>query len=206
MPHQRNAALAETGREEIFVSDAMLGYGSAATWAARTNLDPGSVTGALRSAIKSVNPHLSMNRIATMDSIVLKAQSGTRFSLLLIGLFAAIAALLAGVGLYGVLATVVKQRTAEIGVRMALGAAPGNIFGLVVGHGMRLSSIGIVVGVLAAFAVTRVMTSMLIGVEAADPLTYFGMMGVFLVIAAASCWIPAHRAASLDPNVALREE
>jgi putative ABC transport system permease protein len=204
--HQSNSGLAQSGREEIFFTDGFLGYGSVGTWAVRTSGDPGSLTTALREAVKSVNPHFSVNEIQTMDSIMVKARAGTRFSMLLIGVFATIAALLAGVGLYGVLATVVTQRTPEIGVRMAMGANPGNIFKLVVGQGMRLSSIGIVAGVLAAIGITRVMTSMLVGVEPTDPITYTGIVVVFLLIAAASCWIPAHRAAGLDPNAALREE
>src|SRR6202035_5860768 len=97
---------------------------------------------------------------------------GTRFSLLLIGIFAAIAALLASIGLYGVLATFVRQRTAEIGVRMAFGAAPSSIFRLVVGQGLRLSALGIVLGLAAAIALTRVMSSMLVGVQPTDPVTF----------------------------------
>src|SRR4029077_6221120 len=115
---------------------------------------------------------LVINDLKPMDSLVRGAQSGTRFSLLLIGVFAPIAALLAAVGLYGVLSTVVRQRTAEIGVRMALGAAPGSIFSLVVGQGLRLSAAGIAVGLVAAFAVTRVMSSMLVGVQPTDPPTF----------------------------------
>ena len=116
------------------------------------------------------------------------------------------AALLAAVGLYGVLSTVVRQRTAEIGVRMALGAAPGSIFSLVVGHGLRLSAAGILAGVLAALALTRVMTTMLVGVKATDPVTYAAMAGLFFAIAALACWIPAWRASALDPTTALRDE
>ena len=104
-----------------------------------------------------------------MQDLVQRAQAGTRFQLLLIGVFAAIAAILAGVGLYGVLATLVRQRTAEIGVRMALGAAPTSIFQLIVSQGLRLSVAGILAGLIAAFAVTRVMASMLIGVQPTDP-------------------------------------
>jgi predicted permease len=204
--HQRNTGLAESGREQIYFTDAYLGFGSVGRWAVRASGDPGSLTSALREAIKSVNPHFSMNDVQTMDSIMVKAQAGTRFSMLLIGVFGTIAALLAGVGLYGVLATVVRQRTAEIGVRMAMGADPDNIFKLMVGHGMRLSSLGIGLGLLAAIMITRVMTSMLVGVERTDPITYTGMVLVFLAITATSCWLPAHRAAGLDPNVALREE
>jgi putative ABC transport system permease protein len=136
---------------------------------------------------------------------VVHAQAGTRFSLLLIGLFALIAALLASVGLYGVLATFVRLRTAEIGVRMALGAAPSTILRLVVGHGLRLSTVGITAGIVAAIGLTRLMTAMLVGVPPSDPVTYFAIIALFLVIAAISCWIPARRAAALAPTSALRE-
>ena len=141
-----------------------------------------------------------------MDAAVEKAQAGTRFSLLLIGVFATVAVLLAGVGLYGVLSTVVRQRTAEIGVRMALGAAPGKIFSLVVGQGLRLSAAGIAAGLVAALALTRVMTTMLVGVKATDPLTYAAMAALFFAIAALACWLPAWRASALDPTRALRDE
>jgi putative ABC transport system permease protein len=141
-----------------------------------------------------------------MQDLVERAQAGTRFQLLLIGVFAAIAALLAGVGLYGVLATLVRQRTAEIGVRMALGAAPTSIFQLIVGQGLRLSAAGIFAGLIAAFAVTRVMASMLIGVKPTDPLTFGAMAILFIGIAAVASWLPARRAAALDPTVALRGE
>jgi putative ABC transport system permease protein len=135
-----------------------------------------------------------------------RAQAGTRFALLLIGVFAGIAAVLAAVGLYGVLATFVRQRTAEIGVRMALGAAPSRIFSLVVGQGLWLSATGIGIGVIAAAVVTRVMASMLVGVKATDPTTFVAIVLFFFMIAAVACWIPAWRASSLDPTVALREE
>jgi putative ABC transport system permease protein len=134
------------------------------------------------------------------------AQASTRFSLLLIGVFAAIAALLAGVGLYGVLSTVVRQRTAEIGVRMTLGAGPGQIFRLIVGQGLRLTAAGIAAGLLAAFALTRGMITMLVGVKPTDPATFATMAAAFLLIAALASWLPAWRAASLDPTVALRDE
>jgi putative ABC transport system permease protein len=141
----------------------------------------------------------------TGDTIIHTAQGGTRFSLLLIGLFAVIAGVLAGVGLYGVLATAVRQRTSEIGVRMAMGAERGDIVKLVVMQGMRLSVVGIVLGFIAAVALGRVMTSMLVGVKATDPLTYMSMIVIFLVIAMVASWMPAWRAAGLDPKTALHE-
>ena len=141
-----------------------------------------------------------------MEALVERARAKTRFSLLLIGIFAAVAVLLAGVGLYGVLATVVRQRTAEIGVRMALGAEPASIFNLVVGHGLRLSEAGIAVGLVAAFGLTRLMTSMLVGVKPTDPATFAAMAVLFLAIATIASWLPGRRAAGLDANAALREE
>jgi putative ABC transport system permease protein len=141
-----------------------------------------------------------------METLLQRAQAGTRFSLLLIGVFAVIAALLAGVGLYGVLATVVRQRTSEIGVRMTLGAGPGQIFKLIVGQGLRLTAIGIAAGLIVAFALTRGMTTMLVGVKATDPATFATVAVVFFLIAAMACWLPARRAANLDPTTALREE
>ena len=130
----------------------------------------------------------------------------TRFALVLIGVFAAVAAVLACVGLYGVLATAVRQRTAEIGVRMAFGASQRKIFGLVIGDGMKLSGVGLVVGLIASFWLTRAMTTMLVGVRPTDPVTYASILTLFLIIAVLACWIPARRAASLDPASALRSE
>ena len=161
---------------------------------------------AVGAAIARVDPESVVTDLQPMDVLVDKAQAGTRFSLLLIGVFAVIAVLLAGVGLYGVLATVVRQRTAEIGVRMALGAAPSNVFRLMIGQGLRLSAAGIGLGLIAAFGLTRVMISMLVGVKPTDPITYAAMVAVFFGIAASASWIPARRAAALDPTRALREE
>jgi putative ABC transport system permease protein len=146
-----------------------------------------------------------MSDIEPMTALIRHAQAGARFTLVLIGVFASIAALLVAVGLYGVLSTVVRQRTAEIGVRMALGADPSSIRGLVVGHGLRLSAAGVGVGLAGAFAITRVMTTMLVGVKPTDPTTFCVTAGVFFSIAAVSSWLPARRAASLDPTTALRE-
>jgi len=204
--HERAVSLNEPGREQAYFTDAYVGSGASNFWALRTGTDPSKLGNEVRSAIKAIDPHILITDMLPMDSVVEKAQSGTRFSLLLIGAFAVIAVLLAGVGLYGVLATVVRQRTAEIGIRMALGAQPRNIFQLVVGQGLRLTAIGVAAGLLAAFAVTREMTSMLVGIKATDPLTFVTMAVAFFLIAAASSWLPAWRAASVDPITALRNE
>jgi predicted permease len=204
--HQRQSSLADAGREQIYFVDGYFGNGVANRWAVRTSGNPGQYAAQVRAEIARINSKMLVSELEPMDAIVDKAQAGTRFSLLLIGVFATVAALLAAVGLYGVLSTVVRQRTAEIGVRMALGAAPGSIFQLVVGQGLRLSAAGIVVGLLAALALTRVMTTMLVGVKATDPVTYAAMAVLFFAIAALACWMPAWRAAGLDPTTALRDE
>jgi putative ABC transport system permease protein len=204
--HQRIASLAEPGREQIYFTDAFMLFGVSRQWAIRTTGDPAKLAPAVRAELAHFDRQLLMLEIQPMDAIVRRAEAGTRFSLLLIGGFAAIAALLAGVGLYGVLATVVRQRTAEIGVRMALGAAPGSIFSLVVGLGFRLSAVGVAIGLLAALGLTRVMTSMLVGVAATDPATFAAIGVLFLGIAGLASWLPARRAAALDPAVALREQ
>ena len=143
-----------------------------------------------------------------MSDYVDRAMAPTRFSLVLIGVFAIVAAVLAGVGLYGVLSTAVRQRTAEIGVRMAFGATAQSIFRLMIGQGMVLSGIGIAGGLVAALALTGVMqrADMLVSIRPTDPLTYAAIALLFAAIAALACWVPSRRAASLDPNVALREE
>jgi ABC-type antimicrobial peptide transport system permease subunit len=141
-----------------------------------------------------------------VETLVLHAQTYTRFALVLISVFAIMAGALAGVGLYGVLSTAVRQRTYEIGVRMALGAAPSQIFHLVVGQGLRLSAIGIAAGLIGAFLLTRLLRAMLVGVQPTDPATFGVVAILFLFVAAMASWLPARRAATLDPARALREE
>jgi putative ABC transport system permease protein len=204
--HQRNTTLAEPGREQIYFTDGFRSHGFAARWAVRVKGDPAQYASVIRAEIARLNPNLLITEMQPMGALVERAQAGTRFSLLLIGVFAVIAALLAGVGLYGVLSTIVRQRTAEIGVRMAIGATPESVFKLVVGHGLRLSATGVAVGLVAAFGLTRAMTSMLVGVKATDPITFVAMAALFLIIAAAASGLPARRASGLDPTIALREE
>jgi putative ABC transport system permease protein len=204
--HQRDVSLAVPGREQVYFTDGYVGYGAAGVWALRTSGNPGLLSGPARQAIKRINPNLLITELQPISTLVEKSQSGTRFSLVLIGVFAVVAALLAGVGLYGVLSTVVRERTAEIGVRMAIGAVPSDIFKLMVGYIVRLTTVGIVAGLVAALFLTRAMVSMLVEIKPADPLTYVSMVGLFLLIAATSSWVPAQRASRLDPTDALREE
>ncbi|HLY20151.1 MAG TPA: ABC transporter permease [Bryobacteraceae bacterium] len=205
--HQRLSSLADPGRDQIFMMDGFWGMGISRHWALRTAGDPSQYAAAVRAAVAQAAPgRLAITEMQTMDAAVRRAQAATRFQLLLIGLFAAIAALLAGVGLYGVLSSAVRRRTAEIGIRMALGAPPARIFRLVIGEGLALSSLGIVIGLAAAFALTRGIAGMLVGITPTDPATFAVIVAFFLVVAAAACWLPASRAAGLDPAASLREE
>jgi putative ABC transport system permease protein len=204
--HQRHETLAADGRETIFVTDGFLGTGVAGRWAVRTSGDPTRIVPAVRAAVSELDPRLPVSEVQPMTALLDRAMAPTRFALVLIGVFAVIAGVLAGVGLYGVLSTVVRQRTAEIGVRMAFGAQSGNIFRLVIGEGLKLSAAGIVLGAAAAYAMTRVMGSMLVGVEATDPATFATIAVLFLLVATVACWQPARRAAALDPTRAFRDD
>jgi len=203
--HQRATSLSEPGHEQLYFADGFQGFGVTTRWILRTSGDPASYGPAVRSALHQLDPSLLVMEVQPMAVWVDRAEAGTRFTLLLIGIFAIIAAILANVGLYGVLSTFVRQQTAEIGLRMALGAGPANIFGLVVGKGLALSAVGIGIGVAASIVLTRLMTSILVGVGATDPATFLTMIGAFFATAVVSCWIPAQRAAGLAPVVALRE-
>jgi ABC-type antimicrobial peptide transport system permease subunit len=160
----------------------------------------------VRSTIAGIDPLLPISNLTPLDSYVSRAMASTRFALVLIACFGGVALLLAAVGLYGVLAYAVRQRTAEIGLRVAMGATQQTILGLVVRQGLALSMAGIAFGTVGAFALTRVMRSLLVGVTPTDPLT-FGSIGLaFLVVAMLASWLPARRAANVDPITALRTE
>jgi putative ABC transport system permease protein len=202
--HHRHLTLYGEEKELLFFPTGPFGGGG--TWLVRTSRDPAALGQAVRAAVASLNPQYLVTEMHPLTDNVDKARSATRFALALIGIFASIAALLAAVGLYGVLSSTVRQRTSEIGIRMAFGARSSSIFGLVIGQGLRMSAIGITIGLVIAVATTRVMSSMLVGIRPTDPMTFVAMVVVFLSIAAAACWAPARRAAAMDPNAALRQE
>jgi putative ABC transport system permease protein len=205
--HQRLHSLADPGREQIFVTDGFWGIGISRHWALRTAGDPEKYVSIVRSEIAKFAPgRLAMTDVQTMDTTIDRAQTGTRFDLLLIGVFATIAALLAAVGLYGVVASAVRQRNAEIGLRIAFGAAPSSVVRLMIGQGLTLSAVGIGIGFGASAMLTRVMTSMLVGIQPTDPTTYAMMSALFFLVTACACWVPARRAGGIDPMKALREE
>ena len=172
----------------------------------RTKVDASSIAAAVRQEVWAVDKDQPISNVRTMDEVFAAAISQERFQTLLLGLFAALALVLACVGLYGVISYSVAQRTHEIGIRMALGAQPIDVLKLVIRQGMFLTIAGLVVGIAAGAMVTRVLSDMLFGVTARDPLTFVGAPLLLLLVAFLACYIPARRATRIDPLVALRYE
>jgi len=175
-------------------------------WVVRTDDNPQAIAANLRGAVWDVDKDLPVTRIRTMDEVRSMSVASPRLNLLLFGLFAALALVLATIGIYGVTAYSVAQRTREIGIRVALGARSNDVLRLVIGQGARLALIGVVLGMIGAFALTRLMASMIYGVSAVDPLTFFAVAFLLAVVALTACYIPARRAMRVDPLVALRYE
>ncbi len=168
--------------------------------------DATALAASARAAVRAVDPDMPVFRVATMAEVIDTTLVNRKFVMLLLGQFAAVALILAGVGLFGVLSYAVSRRTREIGVRMALGARAADVLGMVVRQGMTLTAIGLVIGAGAALAATRAMAGLLFGVGASDPPTYVALALVLAAVALLACWLPARRAARVDPMVALRSE
>ena len=173
----------------------------------RAETMPGaSLVRAIRAEMKSLDPALPLANLRTMESLVANAIARPRFSTFLLGLFATTALALTLVGLYGVVAYAVNQRTREIGIRIALGAGQRRILALIVGQGMFPALLGLAIGVAGALALTRLLANQLYEVKPTDPLTFLAVITVLLLLALAACFIPARRAAKVDPMEALRYE
>jgi putative ABC transport system permease protein len=172
----------------------------------RTVSAPESLISAVQQTVTSIDSNQPLYRVRTLDTIVFLSVAAKRFNMLLLETFAGIALLLAAIGIYGVISYSVAQRTSEIGIRMALGAQRSDVLRLVIGQGLRLAGFGIVIGIAAAFALTRLMASLLFGVGAYDPVAFATAAAILLLVAVAACYIPARRAIAVDPMVALRYE
>jgi predicted lysophospholipase L1 biosynthesis ABC-type transport system permease subunit len=172
----------------------------------RTDVEPTSLAGAVRGQIAALNKDQAVFNVRTMEQIVSQSVAPRRFSMLLLAVFAVVALALAIIGIYGMLSYAVAQRTREIGLRMTLGAQRTDVMRLVIGHGMKLAIAGVVLGLIASFALTRTMKNLLFGVSATDPITFVSITVLLAVVAFVACWIPARRATKVDPIVALRYE
>jgi putative ABC transport system permease protein len=170
----------------------------------RTSIEPVSLAVPVRNAIWSVDKDQTVADIDTMDHIVAQAVARQRFSMLLLGLFAALALLLASIGIYGVMSYSVAQRTREIGIRIALGARRADVLQMTLKQALKLVGVGMILGLAAAFLLTRVLQTLLFGISATDPITFLGISLVLLAVAILASYIPALRATKVDPLVALR--
>jgi len=175
-------------------------------FAVHTAVDPVAVTPGLRNAVASMGAGLSIERLENMRQVVNAQQSTDRFEMFLFGAFASIALLLAAVGIYGVMAFAVAQRTHEIGVRMALGATRREVVTLIVRGGMRMALIGIFIGLVGAYGLGRLMHTTLYGIQSTDFGSLLVVAALLLTVALIACWLPARRSARIDPMQALRRE
>src|SRR3712207_2359498 len=176
------------------------------TMVVRAKSEPTALLGEVRREVSAADKELAVFRVATMEQLLADSVALRRFSMLLLGVFAALAVALAGVGVYGVVSYSVAQRTREIGVRVALGARPRDVVRLVLGRGLGLAGLGIALGLAGGLALTRVISSLLFGVGARDPLTFASVAALIALVALLACLVPARRATKVDPMVALRHE
>jgi predicted permease len=177
---------------------------SAAGYVIRTQSSPGAFAGGVRDALREFNSKAVLYQPETMDSVVARSLASRRFAMILLAVFAALALVLASIGIYGVISYVAGQRAHEIGIRMALGAQRSHVLKIVLGQGARLALLGVAIGLAAAGGLTRLMSKILYGVSATDPLTFSAVAIVLMLVALIACYIPARRAMRVDPVIALR--
>ncbi|HYG82554.1 MAG TPA: FtsX-like permease family protein, partial [Pyrinomonadaceae bacterium] len=204
----RHQGLNQQAGPEVYIPHAQGGVETRRSMflAVRTTAEPLSLAAAVRSQVAAIDKDQPVADVQTMEQRLAASLARPRFNMLLLGIFAAVALALAAVGLYGVMAYGVTQRTHEIGVRMALGAQRADVLRLVVRQGMLIALVGVALGLAASFALTRVMTSLLYGVSATDPLVFTIIALLLAAVAFVASYIPARRAVKVDPMIALRYE
>jgi predicted permease len=214
--HVKHAGLGATGildqRGQLYFAISQLPdrvlplVGRACTFVVRAAGTPQAVSESLRAASQQFDSKQVLYEFQTMTKVVSDSIAAQRFTMILLGVFAALALLLSAVGIFGVISYVTGQRTQEIGIRVAMGAQRGDVLRLVLGHGMRVALLGVAIGLAAALGLTRLIASQLYGVSANDPLTFAGVAALLTCVALAACYVPARRAMRVDPMVALRYE
>ena len=194
---------------EMQAPDGLVALGNrvlAAPWILRTRGNPSALAAIVQRETMRVDPRLPVADIRSMAEVVSKSTARQNFNMLLLGIFAGVALVLAAVGIYGVMAYTVEQRTAEIGIRVALGARQGQMLRMILRHGLVLAAIGVGIGLGAAFGLTRVLKNLVFGVTVNDPTTFILVPVILTLVAVLACLIPARRAARVDPIIALRCE
>jgi predicted permease len=197
--------LAEAPGDTMYYPEAQLGDGGL-SFMLRTTRPAAGVRDEIRAAVHALDPGIPVDQVQPLSSLIADSISDRRLVMGMVGAFALLALVLAGLGIYGVIAYSVAQRTGEIGVRMALGATPGTIVSLVLGEGLRLTLLGLALGLLVSIALTHLLAAQLYDVSATDPLIYAGVATFLIVVASLACWLPALRAARINPITALRSE
>jgi predicted lysophospholipase L1 biosynthesis ABC-type transport system permease subunit len=173
-------------------------------WAVRTTADTGTLRPALAREMRAVDPLLALSDERSMKQVVAKTIARENFNTMLLTVFAVVALVLAAIGVYGVMAYTVERRTQEMGIRMALGAAKSDLLRLVLGHGMKVAAGGVIAGLVMAYGATRLLASLLFNVKPVDPPTFIVVSVILTLVALLATWIPARRAASIEPSDALR--
>ncbi|MGH9831462.1 MAG: FtsX-like permease family protein, partial [Blastocatellia bacterium] len=189
-----------------YVSTAVLARAIQSSLVVRTRTEPAAQTAAVRGVLRSIDANAPVYDIQTVEQLLYDSLGSRRFNMFLLGSFAGVALLLASVGLFGVMAYLVSQRTHEIGIRLALGARPRDVFRLVIGRGMLLASIGAAGGLVAAFGLARYLETMLFQIRPTDALAFTVAPVLLLCVALLACYVPARRAMKVDPMIALRCE
>ena len=199
----KTGSLTGEGGAQIYVPHAQDSQWNFMGLVIRTAGDPAAFATTLRREVQAIDKDQPIYNVRTMDDVVANSLGTRRVSMQLFAVFACAALLLAALGIYGVMAYSVTQRTQEIGIRMALGAQKSDVLQLVVRQGMTLTLIGVIAGLAGAFALTRVISNLLFGVDANDPATFLGLSLLLMTVAFIACYLPARRAAKLDPMIAL---
>jgi putative ABC transport system permease protein len=202
----RHAGLEITPRPEVYVALGQAHWPSIFMAVRCKTSDPLALTAAVQNAVWSVNQDVPLANLRTMQDVIANSVLRRKFTMLLLTIFAGLAMLLAAVGLYGVMSYMVSQRTHEIGIRMALGAQKADVLRLVVWQGMSLVALGLLMGIVVSAIASRLMSGLLFGVSATDPVVFGGIAALLAAVALAANYVPARRATKIDPIVALRYE